>query len=245
VRFPPATRLVVLVAGAEAQAEAVAEEVAAVLGPMGLRLSAAKTRVVHIDEGLDFLGFRIRRHRKRGTERRYVYTYPAKAALAAVKRKVKAISRQGTNKPLSDLLRQLNLVLRGWTTYFRYGVSAATFGYLRHYSWRRVVDWLRHKHRRAGLEAAATALPHWRGVMAGAGRSDAVQPGCGEDHSLPLPARPDPFAVGPADLDRHVVPRGSWRAGCVATRTSGSGGGPGKRTRREAGTAPRADLTWR
>jgi RNA-directed DNA polymerase len=63
---------------------------------------------------------------------------------------VKAISRQGTNKPLSDLLRQLNLVLRGWTSYFRHGVSAATFGYLRHSTWRRVVNWLRTKHRRTG-----------------------------------------------------------------------------------------------
>ncbi len=96
------------------------------------------------------MGFRIQRHRRRGTGRRYVHTYPSKAALGAVKRKVKSISRQGTNKPLADLLRQLNLVPRGWTTYFRHGVSAATFGYLRHYTWRRVVDWLRHKHRRAG-----------------------------------------------------------------------------------------------
>jgi RNA-directed DNA polymerase len=54
---------VVLVAGTEAHAEAVKDEVAAVLAPMGLRLSRAKTRVVHIDEGLDFLGFRIRRDR--------------------------------------------------------------------------------------------------------------------------------------------------------------------------------------
>lgn len=123
---------VVLVAGTEAHAEAVKDEVAAVLAPMGLRLSAAKTRVVHIDGGFDFLGFRIQRHRRRGTGRRYVYTYPSKAALGAVKRKVKSILRQGTNKPLADLLRQLNLVLRGWTTYFRHGVSAATFGYLRH-----------------------------------------------------------------------------------------------------------------
>ena len=36
---------------------------------------------------------------------------------------------------------------------------------------------------------------------------------------------------------------GSWRAGCVETRTSGSEGGPGKRTSREAGTAPWLDLT--
>jgi hypothetical protein len=33
----------------------------------------------------------------------------------------------------------------------------------------------------------------------------------------------------------------SWRAGCSGTGTSGSEGGPGKRTSREAGTAPRVD----
>jgi hypothetical protein len=34
-------------------------------------------------------------------------------------------------------------------TRLRHGVSSATFGYLRHFTWRRVVCWLRHKHRRA------------------------------------------------------------------------------------------------
>lgn len=36
---------------------------------------------------------------------------------------------------------------------------------------------------------------------------------------------------------------GSWRAGCGESRTSGSGGGPGKQTSRNADTAPWADLT--
>jgi RNA-directed DNA polymerase len=141
---------VVMVAGTRDHAEALRGEVEAVLAPMGLRLSEAKTGVVHIDEGFDFLGFRIRRDIKEGTNKRFVYTYPAKKALAAIKRKVKTITRQGTNNPLSDLLRQLNAVLRGWTNYFRHGVSSATFGYLRHYTWWRVVRWLRRKHRRTG-----------------------------------------------------------------------------------------------
>jgi RNA-directed DNA polymerase len=38
---------------------------------MGLRLSPEKTCITHIDEGLDFLGWRIQRHRKRGTTRCY------------------------------------------------------------------------------------------------------------------------------------------------------------------------------
>ena len=49
---------------------------------MGLRLSQEKTLITHIDEGLDFLGWRIQRHRKRGTNRHYVYTYPASKAVA-------------------------------------------------------------------------------------------------------------------------------------------------------------------
>jgi RNA-directed DNA polymerase len=40
-------------------------------------------------------------------------------------------------------------VLRGWTNYHRHGVSKATFGYLRHFTWLRVVRWLRRKHPRA------------------------------------------------------------------------------------------------
>ncbi len=141
---------VVLVAGRRDHAEQLRGEVEQVLAPMGLRLSEAKTGVVHIDEGFDFLGFRIQRQTKEGTNRAYVYTFPAKKALASIMRKVKTITRQGTNNALSSLLRQLNAALRGWTNYFRHGVSSDTFRYLRHYTWWRVVRWLRRKHRRTG-----------------------------------------------------------------------------------------------
>jgi RNA-directed DNA polymerase len=140
---------VVMVSGTQAHAEAMRDEVAAVLAPMGLRLSEEKTTVAHIDEGIDFLGWRIQRHRKRGTAKRYVYTYPAKKALASIVDRVRALSRQDVNLPLSALLHSLNPVLRGWTTYFRPGVSSVTFQYLRGFVWRRVMGWLRRKHRRA------------------------------------------------------------------------------------------------
>jgi hypothetical protein len=69
---------VVMVAGARGDAEALWDEVAAVLAPMGLRLSEAKTRVCHIDEGFDFLGWRIQRRCWRGrTGKQAVYTYPS------------------------------------------------------------------------------------------------------------------------------------------------------------------------
>ena len=46
---------------------------------------------------------------------------------------MRALTRGTTNQPLAVLLRQLNPVLRGWTTYFRHGVSKATFSYLGRY----------------------------------------------------------------------------------------------------------------
>jgi RNA-directed DNA polymerase len=108
--------------------------------------------IVDIDEGFDFLGFRIQRQTKRGSNKRYVYTWPAKKAFASIKAKVKTITKQGTNQPLSVVLRQLNGVLRGWTTYFRHGVSKTTFAYVHQFTWLRVVGWLRRKHRRASWE---------------------------------------------------------------------------------------------
>lgn len=136
--------------GTKADAEALREEIAGVLTTMGLRLSQAKTLITHIDEGLDFLGWHIQRHRKRGTSRSYVYTYPAKKALQAVKRKVKTLCRQvGVNQPLDELLRRLNQALRGWCAYFRAGVSSVTFAYLSHYLWQTVWRWIRRKHRRS------------------------------------------------------------------------------------------------
>jgi RNA-directed DNA polymerase len=77
VRPLPPTHLVVLVNGTQAHVEALHGEVAEVLAPMGLRLSAAKTRVVHISDGFDFLGFHIRWKRKRGTNTWHVYTFMA------------------------------------------------------------------------------------------------------------------------------------------------------------------------
>ena len=140
---------VVVVSGTRAHAEALRDEVAEVLRPMGLRLSESKTTIVHIDEGFDFLGFRIQRHRKRGTGKRFVYTYPSKKALASIKAKVRTATRGATDQSLTILIHRLNPMLRGWTNFFRHGVSKATFSYLRAFTWRRVVCWLRHKERRA------------------------------------------------------------------------------------------------
>ncbi len=84
-----------MVAGTKAHAEELKSEVATVLTTMGLRLSEEKTMIVDIDEGFDLLGFRIQRQTKRGSNKRYVYTWPSKKSLTSIKAKVKAITLAG------------------------------------------------------------------------------------------------------------------------------------------------------
>jgi len=155
---------VVLVAGTRADAEGLHHDVAQVLAPMGLRLSDEKTRVVHIDEGFDFLGWRIqRRQQKRGTTKRHVYTYPSKKALLAVCGWVRTLTQRSQHLTLTTLLEQINRLLRGWTNYFRHGVSKATFSYLDTFAWRRTVGWLRRKHHRRNWKwLRRHHLPGWR-----------------------------------------------------------------------------------
>ncbi|WP_326553885.1 group II intron maturase-specific domain-containing protein [Micromonospora sp. NBC_01813] len=137
----------VLVSGTREHAEQIRGDVAEVLAPMGLRLSEEKTLITHIDEGLVFLGWHIQRHRKRGTNRSYIYTYPSRKAVKAAMDKVRTWCRElDTNQPLDALLLQLSRQLRGWCAYFRPGVSHAAFHYLSHYTWARVIGWLRRKH---------------------------------------------------------------------------------------------------
>jgi RNA-directed DNA polymerase len=149
------------ISGTKAHAEAFREEIAEVLAGMGLRLSPEKTVITHIDEGLDFLGWRIQRHRKRGTSKHYVYVYPTKKALAAVMAKVKTICWQNTNQPLEELLLQLNQMLGGWTAYFKWGCSSATFRYLRAYLWKRVIGWQGRKHRHTPWRALRRRYGRW------------------------------------------------------------------------------------
>ncbi len=105
---------VVMVSGTRQHAEALRADVAAVLAPLGLRLAEEKTRVIHIDEGFDFPGFAIRRMRKRGTSKHYVYTRPSRKSVQAVKDKVSAKTYRSTqNQDPRVLLQGINRTLRG------------------------------------------------------------------------------------------------------------------------------------
>jgi len=154
---------VIMIAGTRDDADAVWDEVGAVLAPIGLCLSAEKTRVCHIDEGFDFLGWHVQRRVWRSrTGKTAVYTYPSKQAVASIKGKVRRLTRRAQHRTLADLLRRLNPVLRGWCNYFRHGVSKRTFGYLDHFAFWRVVGWLRKRHLGLNMHTLVRRyLPGW------------------------------------------------------------------------------------
>ena len=104
-------------------------------------------RVVHIDDGFDFLGFNIRKMRKRGSHKSFVYTRPSTKAIAAIKARVKTMTYRNTlHRDPGYLMEYLGRVLRGWANYFPHGVSKAIFNAIDSYTWERITSWLRKKH---------------------------------------------------------------------------------------------------
>jgi Group II intron, maturase-specific domain/Reverse transcriptase (RNA-dependent DNA polymerase) len=220
---------VILVSGTRAHAEALLPEVAEILSAVCLRLSEEKTLITHIDEGLDFLGWRIRRHRKRGTSRHYVYNYPAKKAIRSIEAKTKAICRMNVSLPLAVLLHWLNAVLRGWTTYFRPGVPARAFQYLRMIVWRQVFGWLRRKHHNTGWKKLRR-----RYCDGGWWPRDEKTLIAGEQADRIGALGPAPGADGRQDQDletqaHHLCPGGGsgWRPSCSPTASSARPGAGG------------------
>ncbi|HYZ55140.1 MAG TPA: group II intron reverse transcriptase/maturase [Streptosporangiaceae bacterium] len=136
----------VLVNGGEQDAEALREDIACVLATMGLRLSAAKTRVVHMSEGFSYLGFRIQWRRKRGTNKWYVYTFIDGRPIRSVKAKIRALTHRTSQQDLGYVLARLNQVMHGWAGYFRHAIAKNTFSMLDNFTWWRVIRMLRERH---------------------------------------------------------------------------------------------------
>jgi RNA-directed DNA polymerase len=95
-----------MVNGAREHVEMLRDEVQRVLTPLGLRLSPAKTRVVHMQDGFDFLGFHIKWMRKRGTEKWYVYTFIADKPVRELKRKIRSLTHRKNQLPFASLLER-------------------------------------------------------------------------------------------------------------------------------------------
>lgn len=110
------------------------------LAERGLELAEEKTRIVHIDQGFDFLGFNLRKYNGK------LLIKPANSSIAAVKDKVREILRTGRSLPQDVLIRRLHPVIRGWGNYYRHVVSKEVFNDIDHAIWRMTWNWAKRRH---------------------------------------------------------------------------------------------------
>ena len=161
---------VVLVHGTRADVDALREEVAEVLAPMGLRFSAAKTQVVNLSDGFDLLGFRIQRRRKRGTNKWHVYTFIGQRPIRSVKAKIRALTHRTSQQDLGSVLTRLHQVMHGWANSFRHAVAKNLFSMIDDFAWRRVITMLMVRHHwrwKDVRERFTDPTGRWRPITAG------------------------------------------------------------------------------
>lgn len=116
------------------------------LAVRGLQLSAEKTRIVHIDEGFDFLGWNFRKYNGK------LLIKPSKKNVKAFYGKVKEII--GTHKTVKqeDLIRLLNPVLRGWARYHQPVVAKKAYTRMDDQIYRALWRWARRRHPNKSLD---------------------------------------------------------------------------------------------
>lgn len=117
------------------------------LSKRGLRLSEAKTKIVHITESFDFLGYNIRQYKVSNTRTGYkCLIKPSKQSIKNVKYKIKQIFKECLSKPLDLLIKKINELIRGWGNYYRNAVSKKVFTHLDDYIYSRCVRYVKRTH---------------------------------------------------------------------------------------------------
>jgi RNA-directed DNA polymerase len=102
---------------------------------IGVELNQEKTTVVNTLQGgaFGFLGFDLRRVRKRKGEDYFILMTPKKKARQAVKAKVRDIIGRSGATPMPVVVKQINATLAGWVNYFRVGNASSAFSEVRDY----------------------------------------------------------------------------------------------------------------
>lgn len=149
---------VIVMCSTRRQAEQALAHITALLAELGLEPKLAKTRIVHLTEqgeGLDFLGFHHRLVRARGRTgaRRIVFLarWPSRKATQHARDRLREITaRSRLLLPIDHIVQDMNMFLRGWAGYFRYGNSGSAFQATDHYALQRLVLFVakRHQHDR-------------------------------------------------------------------------------------------------
>jgi RNA-directed DNA polymerase len=110
------------------------------LGERGLNLSQEKTHITHIEDGFNFLGQNIRKHRGK------LIITPSKKNVKAFLTKVREVIRKNRQATAGELIAQLNPIIRGWANYHRHICSGGTFGRVDHAIFKALWQWAKRRH---------------------------------------------------------------------------------------------------
>jgi RNA-directed DNA polymerase len=106
----------------------------------GLELSEEKTRITHIEDGFDFLGFNVRKYAGK------LLIKPSKAAVKRFLGDIRAVIKSLATGKTTELIRQLNIKLSGWANYYRHSVAKRTFNYVDAQVFRALWAWTKRRH---------------------------------------------------------------------------------------------------
>jgi len=115
------------------------------LAERGLELSKEKTKITHITEGFDFLGFHFRRYPDGN-----LIVKPSKDSVKNLILKVRTILRQRKAAKSVDVIRVLNPVLKGWAMYYRATSASEIFRKIDSWLWNKLYRWALRRHPKKG-----------------------------------------------------------------------------------------------
>jgi len=126
----------VIVCKTKEEAESMYEKLIPYLDKRGLTLAGDKTKVTHIREGFDFLGFNLRQYKTNNGMRLLIK--PSKASVKKARETIKIVFLQLRGKPVGDLIIKLNPIIRGIGNYWSSEVAKKIFSNLDRYIWIKV-----------------------------------------------------------------------------------------------------------
>ena len=113
----------------------------------GLTLSKEKTKVCHLTEGFDFLGFNIRHYPVSNTRTGFkLLIKPSKKSVANFLHRLKHEWKDLTGSNAETAIKRLRPITRGWANYFRHGVSKELFVKVDNYMFQRIIRWSKRTH---------------------------------------------------------------------------------------------------
>jgi RNA-directed DNA polymerase len=112
----------------------------------GLELSQEKTKIVHISDGVDFLGKNIRKYKGK------LLIKPATKNVKSILLKIRQTIKRYSSASMEMLIMKLNPLIRGWANYYRHDVSKVTFCRIDHEIFLKLWRWATRRHPERGSQ---------------------------------------------------------------------------------------------